>query len=416
MICSRIPTKLGLNHSIYGLRLMTTNENENYSPPIYKIKEGVRYVEPYFQNIKTTVKSRWLDRTVLDILSSEFRNISRTEYKNRLEKDEIKVIHRKKMTKKERKQQREMNGNKVNEFEVIKYPQILQYKLRDNDVIERLEHIHERSVAGIDRSSVDIIYEDEDTLVVNKPSGIPIHPVQNYYYNSFMQILQHEGWPGRSGNEQLRPCFRLDKLTSGICIFAKNTETARKIQMDIQSRYVEKVYLARVKGLFPDGKVDCNDEVIVLDTKKGKEEGILRKNAQTIFEKVKYNKELDESIVMCWPKTGRTHQIRIHLRNLQHPIVNDPLYGYGKLMSLEKFTEFGNYHVVSNECFEKIKKEADENRTQVESDERCDICGVKLYNQSRREDLVMYLHAFEYRLKEEGGWSYKTNWPKWSEI
>lgn len=399
------------------------NNNEISKSPEYSIENGIRYVKPYFTIIKTTVKTRWLNRTVLDILSTEFRNFSLSEYKNRIEKDEIVVIHKKRLTKKERKNLRTTN-NKIDNTEIIKYPEILDYKLVDNDLIQRIEHIHERSVIGVESKNIEVIYDDENLLVVNKPSGIPIHPVQNYYYNSFVQILQVEGWSGvkdNLNNIQLRPCYRLDKLTSGICIFAKNNKIASKIQTEIQDKNVEKIYLARVSGKFPEldeitksKKIECNDDVIVLDTKKGKKDGIMRKNAQTIFELVKYNKILDQSIVMCWPKTGRTHQIRIHLRNLNHPIINDPLYGNKGIMSLANIGN--NVNDITDDCFEKIQKQAVKKRMEKESHDCCDVCGIYLYEQTKKEDLVMYLHAFEYKFNNNSDNNYRTKWPVWCDI
>lgn len=384
--------------------------------PKYEIIDGIRYVKPYYQTIRTTVKTRWLKRTVLDVLSTEFRSFDASEYKKRMKDNQITVLHRNRLTKKERKELREQGLPKGDNVKRIGYPEIMTYKMNDNDIIERFEHIHERSVIGT-INDIEVIHEDSNVLVVNKPSGIPIHPVQNYFYNSFVKILEIEGWPGRketSIDYQLRPCYRLDKLTSGVCIFAKSNEVARNIQMDIQKREVQKVYLARVKGKFPStGKIECSDDIIIFDTKKGRTDGITRKPATTIFTLIKYNPDLDESIVMCTPKTGRTHQIRIHLRNLKHPIVNDPLYGPGKLMSLE---EDQNPNEINDEYFDKIQKQAILNRIEVESDNFCDLCGVILYTQTSKEDLIMFLHAFKYELKDSKGWSYQTTWPEWSNI
>lgn len=382
--------------------------------PNYIISGRIRTVDPYFQTITTTVKARWSKRTVLDVFSSEFRSFTPAEYKKRLENEEIIVIHPIKLSKKEKRSMKE--GSAKENKKIIKYPEIMDHKLIGNDVIQRIEHIHERSIFGVEKDNLEVVFEDDNILVVNKPSGIPIHPVQNYYYNSLVKILENEGWPNekpRIGELILRPCYRLDKLTSGVCILAKNTETARKIQMDIQNRDVEKVYLARVKGKFPEGKTRCDHDIIILDTKKGKVDGITRKPAETIFELVSYNKELDQSIIRCFPKTGRTHQIRIHLRNLQHPIMNDPLYGNGKLMELK---DGADYKEISEDYFDIISKQAEDNRVEAESNEICQTCDAKLYKQQKPEDMVMYLHAYKYKLNHVDGWEFETKLPDWCSI
>lgn len=380
--------------------------------PQYQLENGLRLVEPYFQTIKTTVKTRWLRRTVLDVLSSEFRQFGASEYRERMKNHEISVVHRVKLTKKERKIKRENNILSKDNTKRIVFPELVSYQLCDNDVIERVEHVHERSVVGIPHDNIEVIHEDDEVLVVNKPSGIPIHPVQNYYFNSLVKILETEGWRGRNKEKidyQLRPCYRLDKLTSGVCIFAKTSEAAKTIQLDIQNREVQKVYLARVNGEFPGHKeIECTDDIVVLDTKKGIKDGITRKSAKTIFQRVSYNKDLDQSIVKCYPKTGRTHQIRIHLRNLQFPIVNDPLYGHNQLM--------GNRETITEDYFNQVQQNAENKRITAESDNCCRECGTKLYVQTEAKDLVLYLHALSYHLKDSGGWCYETKWPIWSDL
>lgn len=189
----------------------------------------------------------------------------------------------------------------------------------------------------------NILYEDENCIVVNKPAEIVTHPDATHIHDSLLQrILAHcelssIGLPDRPG-----VVHRLDKDTSGVIVFAKNDEAHIYISNLFASRETKKHYLALVhgKGLPQEGTIDSP---ITRDTRNRK------KMTVSASDKAKYavshfeilEQFADSTLVKVNIETGRTHQIRVHLSSIGHPIVGDPVYGNPKLDALfeKKYTE-----------------------------------------------------------------------------
>ena len=179
---------------------------------------------------------------------------------------------------------------------------------------------------------LDIIYEDNDIIVVNKAKGMVVHPAVGNPDGTLVNAIMAHCKGNLSGiGGELRPgiVHRLDKDTSGLLIIAKNDKAHLRISEQIQNREVKKTYLALVKGIVPENEAtikmpigrSTKDRKKMAVTSKGKE-AITHFKVLERFEKYTY---LEVNI-----ETGRTHQIRVHMAEIGHPVVGDMVYSNGK--------------------------------------------------------------------------------------
>ncbi|MBR4958070.1 MAG: RluA family pseudouridine synthase [Phascolarctobacterium sp.] len=175
---------------------------------------------------------------------------------------------------------------------------------------------------------LDIIYEDEDVVVVNKARGMVVHPAAGNYSGTLVNALLYHCKNLSGINGVIRPgiVHRLDKDTSGIMICAKNDAAHVSLSEQIQSKSAQRTYLAVVRGNL---KTDCGviETQIARDKDDRKKMAVVKeggRNAVTEYEVVeRFGKY---TIVKCKLKTGRTHQIRVHMEYLGYPLVGDPKY------------------------------------------------------------------------------------------
>ncbi|XP_057200592.1 RNA pseudouridylate synthase domain-containing protein 2 isoform X2 [Triplophysa rosa] len=194
----------------------------------------------------------------------------------------------------------------------------LNITLKNNDFMRNTVHRHEPPVSG---KPLEVLVDDGEVVVVDKPASLPVHPCGRYRHNTVIFILGKE--KGLSG---LHTVHRLDRLTSGVLLFARTLEVSKKLDAMVRERQLEKEYVCRVEGEFPEGEVVCEEPILVVSFKVG----LCRvdpkgKECRTVFQRLNYNGH--SSVVRCLPLTGRTHQIRVHLQYLGFPILNDPIYG-----------------------------------------------------------------------------------------
>lgn len=174
-----------------------------------------------------------------------------------------------------------------------------------------------------------VLYEDEDLLVADKPAGLPVHPSHGHYGDTLLDFLRHNL---SADGSTLHPVGRLDKDTAGIVIIARHRASAAALSSQLQNRQMEKTYLALAEGTFESkaGEItapiapreDCLNQMEI--SEKGKPAVTSYQVQKEYFTS---EKGFPYSLLTCRLKTGRTHQIRVHMACTGHPLLGDPIYG-----------------------------------------------------------------------------------------
>lgn len=198
-------------------------------------------------------------------------------------------------------------------------------KLDAGDVLEILfaEEDSSENIVPVEMK-LDIVYEDEDILVINKPADTPIHPSQGNYDNSLANGVKHY-YESQGESFVFRCINRLDRDTTGLVVIAKNMLSSAALNAAMVNREIHRTYLAVVKGElpekgtidFPIARKDGSTVERCVDMSGGE-------YAVTHFECVEKNEKY--SLAKIWLETGRTHQIRVHMNAIGHPLPGDFLY------------------------------------------------------------------------------------------
>lgn len=209
------------------------------------------------------------------------------------------------------------------------------YQVKLNDKIIITDDLSNEINVEPEDIPIDIIYEDDDLLVINKESGMVVHPAPGHYTKTLVNALLYRF--NLTSGEKNRPgiVHRLDKDTSGLMLVAKNEWTHEKLANMIAKKEVERHYLAIVDGIIKHdtGTIDAPIGRDPSDRQKMTVTANNSKNAITHFKVLEHFK--NNTLLECILETGRTHQIRVHLAYIGFPVVNDPAYGR------KKATEFG---------------------------------------------------------------------------
>lgn len=217
-----------------------------------------------------------------------------------------------------------VNGNTVKK----------SYILNEDDFIEIEEYIEEKMSASPVKMNLDIVYEDDDVIVVNKPNGLVVHPAPGNYSNTLVNGLMYHSKELSSINGEFRPgiVHRIDAYTTGLLMVAKNDKAHLSLAKQLEEKTTTRKYIALVWGIIKEdsGTIDAPIGRDKNDRKKMCVTDVNSKEAITNFKVLERYK--DATLIELSLKTGRTHQIRVHMNYIGHPVVNDPVYGRRKLI------------------------------------------------------------------------------------
>jgi len=263
-----------------------------------------------------------IDKYLIDLLG-----FSRSKIQKLIETDNITV-----------------NGKNIKSSYIVR----VDDEIKVNEVVENVDILPENI-------PLDIIYEDDYLLVVNKPSGMVVHPALGHYSGTLVNALMYHT---NLSNNDVRPgiVHRIDKDTSGLLLVAKNDDIHFSLSEELSKRKVNRKYIALVHGVIMNdtGTIDAPIGRDLFDRKKMSVTDVNSKEAVTHFRVLERLK--DATLIECTLETGRTHQIRVHMNYIGYPIVNDPVYGRRK-----KINDFGQMlhaktigfnHPVTNEYME----------------------------------------------------------------
>ncbi len=203
-----------------------------------------------------------------------------------------------------------------------------EYKLQEGDEVRvppaRIRAPGDAPSAGsVARIADRIIYEDKRLLVIDKPSGVAVHGGSGISHG-VIEMLRH----ARPELKDLSLVHRLDRETSGCLVLAKRRSALRELHERFREGVVEKNYLALVVGDWQFGEQLIDKPLLVQNRKNGERHVVVSSGGKPAQTRVQLSRTFGKySLLQCAPKTGRTHQIRVHLKSLEHPIAGDERYG-----------------------------------------------------------------------------------------
>ncbi len=202
------------------------------------------------------------------------------------------------------------------------------YKVKQGDIVTVDEPEAEELDVVAENLHLDIVYEDKDVLVVNKPRGMVVHPAPGHTTGTVVNGLMYHVKDLSGINGVLRPgiVHRIDKDTSGLLMVAKNDQAHVSLVDQLVAKSVTRVYTALVHGHIPhdNGTIDAP---IGRDQKDRQSMGIIDKGKHAVTHFKVLERLGDYTLVECRLETGRTHQIRVHMKYIGYPLVGDPKYG-----------------------------------------------------------------------------------------
>jgi len=228
------------------------------------------------------------------------------------------------------------------------------YRLKSNDVIKWT--LPEEKIPSIaaENISLDIVYEDADVMIINKEKGMVVHPSPGHSSGTLVNALLHHTTSLSSIGEKERPgiVHRLDKDTSGLLVIAKNDTSYSELAKQFKDRTIMRHYVALVHGNISHEK-GVIDAPIGRDPNNRQRMAVVDGGNQAITHFHVIESFRDYSYIACQLETGRTHQIRVHMKYIRHPLVGDKKYGPRKTFNLNgqalHAKQLGFYHPTTKE-------------------------------------------------------------------
>ncbi|GHN43686.1 RluA family pseudouridine synthase [Lactobacillus delbrueckii] len=209
----------------------------------------------------------------------------------------------------------------------------VSYKVQKGDLIQVTVLPLEPLKLEAENIQLDIVYEDEDIIVVNKPQGMVVHPAAGHPSHTLVNALLYHTRDLADSPEGFRPgiVHRIDKDTSGLLMVAKNAAARESLEKQLAAKSNKRQYLAIVHGNFAEeeGTIDAP---IGRNPKDRKQMAVVEKGKSAVTHFKVLEQYQGYSLVECQLETGRTHQIRVHMAYIGHPLAGDPLYGPRKTL------------------------------------------------------------------------------------
>ena len=242
-----------------------------------------------------------------------------------------------------------VNGNPVKNSYIVKVDDEISIDQNYDDEIKIVP----------ENIPLDIIYEGEYLLVVNKPSAMVVHPAPGNYSGTLVNALMYHCNNLSKVNSEIRPgiVHRIDADTSGLLVIAKNDDVHNKLAEQIKNHTVVRKYIALVWGVINEDSATI-DAPIGRDKNNRKKMCVTADNSKEAITHIKVLKRYNNAtLIECKLETGRTHQIRVHMEYINHPVVNDPVYGNKKLLDPDfgqmlHAKTLGFIHPITNEYLE----------------------------------------------------------------
>lgn len=251
------------------------------------------------------------------------------------------------------------------------------YTLKENDVITVGEYVEEEINIEPENISLDIVYEDDDVIVVNKPNGMVVHPAVGNNHGTLVNALLYYSKNLSDINGEFRPgiVHRIDADTTGLLMVAKNNKSHEILANQLSKKETTRKYIALVWGVIKEDTATI-DAPIGRDNTDRKKMAVTSINSKDAITHLKVLKRFkDATLIELQLETGRTHQIRVHMNYINHPVVNDPVYGRRKIIDVTgqclhayslgfnhpKTKEYMEFKCELPECFKNILKMFEDN-------------------------------------------------------